>query len=590
MSGLPATANRNSKTRLILTIFFVLTMLTAAFAGKSGSVQAPTGTLTPTNRKLLAWLDSVLAEAPTYKAEKEQRLARLRSAYRSSTDENRRYWLASDLYEEYSAYDSDSALVYVDRAIEHGHRLGREDFITDMELNRSYILAATGMFEEAEKSLSRINPDSLNMGQALKYCDRWLFLLTHRDQYIGVAHDTGVYSAKMDSLLQKARKTITPDNPNYGWLIGWSSLSSKEEARKSIPVLENIVSKSDPGTRSYAMITWILAKLYEQVADRANMLRNLLLSSIADVKASNKEVASLEEVASMLYDLGDYGHANIYVTQCMAWATEYKSRVRLTRLSELREKTIAAVNEREAKQAGLIRIYLIVLIISLAVLLLAVVYILRTNRALHRSRVEISDANNRLKSKVNELEAIRNELHDTNAKLSESNETIRSTARELSEINSLKEEYIANVFSLCTSYIVKHDEFRSKLHKLLSERKFDELARKVKSPELSYGELKELYAEFDRVFLNIYPDFVHDSNSLLRPEEQIEQKAPDTLTTDLRVYALVRMGINDSNRIARFLHCSVQTVYNIRQRTRNKAVVPRDEFALRVRSLGKPVL
>ena len=112
----------------------------------------------------------------------------------------------------------------------------------------------------------------------------------------------------------------------------------------------------------------------------------------------------------------------------------------------------------------------------------------------------------------------------------------------------------------------------------------------AKSPELSYDEVKELYANFDKIFLELYPDFLDDFNSLLRPEERIELRKPGKLTTELRIYALVRLGLNDSVKIAEFLHCSPQTVYNTRQRTRNKSAIPRDEFAERVRSLGKPTL
>ena len=115
----------------------------------------------------------------------------------------------------------------------------------------------------------------------------------------------------------------------------------------------------------------------------------------------------------------------------------------------------------------------------------------------------------------------------------------------------------------------------------------DEVRQLTKSPELSHAEIKELYANFDRIFLQIYPDFVADFNKLLRPEERIELKKNELMNTELRIYALVRLGLNDSVKISRFLHCSVQTVYNTRLRIRNKAIVPREDFANIVQSLGK---
>lgn len=125
---------------------------------------------------------------------------------------------------------------------------------------------------------------------------------------------------------------------------------------------------------------------------------------------------------------------------------------------------------------------------------------------------------------------------------------------------------------------------------MLVARNFDKVLEITRLPQLSYSEAKELHRQFDKIFLQIYPDFVKDFNTLLRPEERIELKDPETLTTELRIYALVRLGINNSIEISKFLHCNPQTVYNTRQRTRNKAIGDRSNFADSVRALGKPVL
>lgn len=114
----------------------------------------------------------------------------------------------------------------------------------------------------------------------------------------------------------------------------------------------------------------------------------------------------------------------------------------------------------------------------------------------------------------------------------------------------------------------------------------NELRRSTEHP-ITTAELKAFFHTFDQVFLNIYPDFVQDFNALLRPEEQIVPKEGELLNTDLRIYALVRLGITDSVKIADFLHCSVQTVYNNRLRVRNKSLIPKTEFAQTVQQLGK---
>ena len=142
-------------------------------------------------------------------------------------------------------------------------------------------------------------------------------------------------------------------------------------------------------------------------------------------------------------------------------------------------------------------------------------------------------------------------------------------------------------FSICSSYISKLEEYRKNVNRKLKTGQVEELKSWSASTSIVQSELKEFYHSFDAIFLHVYPDFVDDFNALLRPEERVVLKEGELLNTELRIYALVRLGINDSVKIAEFLHCSPQTVYNNRLRTRNKAVIPKENFAEVVRSLGK---
>lgn len=575
-------------TKLSKILFSTVAVLAALLPGACSEHVNYSGLFPGETEKLLSELDSLLARTPEFTRRKEEHLAGLRRAYLNATDDERRFWLASDIYDEYCAYDSDSAMAYANIAHELAGHLGRPHLVDEMELNRSYLYSATGLFDEAAESLAKINTDSLSPELMLRYCDRMLFLSTHRDQYIGVERVTEMYSQKTDSMLRAVSRHITPESPSYCWMLGWRSLGTQEDTRRAIPEVSRRVDSTGYDTRANAMDAWVLSKMYDRVGDEDNRLKYLLLSAMADVRASNKEIASLEEVAAIMLDRGDLEHANSYINFCIAYANDYKSRVRIGRLAEIQKKTLSSIHERISRQAAANRIYLAVLCVFLAVLTGAIFRILRQNRQLHNSRRTLNEANRELSDRVEELQNTREELKLANSRLSEMYETARTSARELAEVNESKEAYIANIFTICSNYINKHEDFRANLYKLLKERKFEEALRIVKSPELSYGEVKELYANFDAIFLKIYPDFVNDFNRLLRPEERVELKDPAKLTTELRIYALVRLGLNDSVKIARFLHCSVQTVYNTRQRTRNKALVPREEFAAAVKALGKP--
>jgi transcriptional regulator len=178
-------------------------------------------------------------------------------------------------------------------------------------------------------------------------------------------------------------------------------------------------------------------------------------------------------------------------------------------------------------------------------------------------------------------------LGEVNGELSEVNEKLKVINNQLLESNYVKEEYIGYVFSICSNYITKLEEYRKNISRKLKAGQIDDIKSLTSNITMVQSELKEFYHSFDAIFLHVYPDFVKDFNSLLRPEEKIMLKEGELLNTELRIYALVRLGINDSMKIAEFLHCSPQTVYNNRLKTRNKAIIPKEEFTEMVRSLGK---
>lgn len=551
-------------------------------------VKAVASSNSPKIEALLEELDSLLVASPQINQAKEMRLASLRAAYGRKSDNEHRYWMASALYDEYAAYDSDSAMAYADRAKEIAVAMGRPDLVADMELNRAYVFSATGLLDEAVRSMASIDESKLSQEQMLKYCDRMLFLSLHRDQYMGDSGRDTAYPASVDSLITLSLKSLTVDDRYYCWIVGWGHLKNKAQAEAGIEAVRPIVDGSEFKTREDALNAYVLSKLYEYAGDEEMKLKYLILSAQADVRASVKEMASLEEVAAILYENGDLERSNNYVNYCISCANQYKSRVRLGPLASLQERALGAIYKHSQMQASENRRMLVFVVAALVVLVLALVFIIRQMRQLSKSRVALSHANNELHEHIDELQQTREELREANERLAGMYDSARQSASDLSANNEAKERYIANIFAICSDYINKLDDFRKNIYRMIAARRYDEVRELTKSPELSHVEIKELYANFDRIFLQIYPDFVEDFNTLLRPEERIELRNDGHLTTELRIYALVRLGLNDSVKIAKFLHMSVQTVYNTRQRARNKAAVPKETFAEAVKSLGKP--
>jgi hypothetical protein len=165
------------------------------------------------------------------------------------------------------------------------------------------------------------------------------------------------------------------------------------------------------------------------------------------------------------------------------------------------------------------------------------------------------------------------------------NEQLSETNTDLSEANHIKEKYIGYFLGLCSTYIDKLDDYRKMVSKKLSGGQTAELGRLTRASDLKETELEELFSNFDKMFLHIYPDFVDEFNNLLMDDEKIIPKKGE-LNTELRIYALIRLGVEDSSMIAKFLGYSVNTIYNYRAKVKNKTKISRDNFETTVRRIG----
>lgn len=536
---------------------------------------------------LLDSLDLQLEHSAEIDSRKHDDLAALTHKFAGADNTEEKYWRARELYEGYSCFDSDSALFYADKAYAIAARLNKPLWMAEMDMNKAYVYSATGLHEEAQQCLDRIDEMSLPTKMRIEYYERQLFTDTHRDQFLG-DNAKRVYSATVANRLDSLCNALPDSDPETAWLRGWHSLSDTLRAEKLIPLIENDLRSASFSTVRDAKESWMLSRLYDMTNNAEGRVKYLILSALADIRSGNKEIASLEELAGILLDKGDLEHANAYISYCIMCANDYKSRVRVGRLSAIQEQVHAAINRELGRQITKVNHYNFWITVVSIVLFFALVFILMQMRQLKRTRKALGDTKEKLEERVGELQDMRTELEQANTRLSELYESARSNARELAAVNDAKETYIANIFALCSTYISKLDDFRKNIYRMIVARRFDDVMKLTQSPDLSHGEIKELYANFDKIFLQIYPDFIADFNTLLRPDEQISPRKGELLTTELRIYALVRLGINDSVKIAKFLHCSVQTVYNTRQRARNKAAVPKESFAEAVRGLGKP--
>lgn len=567
--------------------FITIILLVISICGASAKSSAALNSGLST-QQLLDSLDSSLGKSAAYTAEKERRISSLRRRLSQTANPEQRFWICRNLVDEYSSYNSDSALHYIDASTAVGRQTGRREWVDEMNLNRAYIYAATGLLAEAESALNEVDPRQMTPALASEYYNRLLFVLTHKDQYLGKNSLTRPYSERAKAMLDSVSRLMQPSDPQYIWFLAWRSMTDPAKTREAIPVVEKALESSTYSTREEAMNAWILSRLYELTGNSDMMMRYLILSAIADVRTSNKEIASLEEISNRLYQSNDLERANDYISHCLQLANDYKSRVRVGRLADLQYHITKAYSQRNDRQRRKLNVYFIIALVFAAGLAVAMLFLYKQNRRIHRSKTELDRSNAQLNSKVEELSQTRRQLKEANDRLEILYRNVRDEAGELAAGNDAKERYIADIFAICSDYISKLDEFRRNIYRKIVAHNFDEVKELTKSHELSHGEIKELYQNFDSIFLKVYPNFVDDFNTLLRPDERVAMKKPGVLTTELRIYALVRLGINDSVKIARFLHCSTQSVYNARMKMRNKSDISKEQFAEAVRRLGKP--
>ena len=536
--------------------------------------------------QLLATLDSILVQTGELASQKELKIAQLKKKLSNAANFEEEFWINKMLYDESFVFNADSAMKYVDRNIQIATELKKKDWQDEWLINRSFMFAATGLLKEAGEVLEKVDSTSLSNGLKLSYYYQRSYLYSHLGQYMG---DQKQVNNKYYNEFENANKhmlaLVRPKDPLYWWCVASCNELSPEDSLFS--ALENVVLSSHHNTRLDAMNAYGLSNMYKRIGDKEKTMIYLIYSAMADLRVCNRDIASLQELSSLLYDAGDIDRAYAYMNYCLKAALLYPNRVRIINISTELDKIYANYQQRDIRWRNSLQNYLYVVTFFSIILVLALIGLYRQTKKLRKSRTELDSANHSLNQHVVELSQMHKQLALANQELQNLNELLRSANQKLQESNDVKEEYIGYVFSICSNYISKLDEYRKNINRKLKTGQFEEARQLTDNSSLTQNELKDFYANFDAIFLRVYPDFVADLNSLLRPEEQILLKDASELNTEVRIYALVRLGINDSVKIADFLHCSPQTVYNHRLRMRNKAIIPKDKFAEAVRLLGR---
>ena len=515
---------------------------------------------------LLNVLDKTIKEADTYVQIKENKLHELKKEARKTPPVSvERYHLNNDIYLEYKAYSSDSALHYLNENMLLARQLNDKERELKIQLELSYLLSSIGMYMEAADILNSIDRQTLP-SSLLGY---YYTCYEHVYFEAGAAQPRYKMFASRYAKLSHAYRdsmqvTLDPSSATYLWLRE-TQLREAGKYDEALEFSDRRLAEASFGTPQYALVAYQRFRLFESMGKKDEHLYYLVLSAISDVRSAIKEQSSLMVLAQELNRKGDLKRAYDYINFSWEISQFYKTRLRswmnITPLSMINGNYQDIIKQQNRE----LLIYIACVALLALLLVIALIYIYRQMKALSIAKKGLQEVNERLFSLNEELEEV--------------NRHLRSTNLELSESNLIKEAYIARFFKLCSVYVDRLQAYRKLVNKKLQRGQVAELLKMTHlSNDIVTVEVQELYANFDSAFLHLFPNFVESLNALLLPDEQIVLKPDELLYTELRIFALIRLGIKDSSQIAELLHYSVNTIYNYRSRVKTKARVSRDDF------------
>lgn len=542
--------------KLMSRLFFLILTAVALSVTSCRNIKADSST--ESLPVLLDMLDNDLDNSETYE---KVRLARI-SAIRSMDDDagypdGMRYNQNMMLYREYFPYQFDSAFHYINENISLSRQMQSKNHLAESTVELAMLFTVAGMYLEAKEILaSQIDTVSLSKSQLVRY-----YIVQHR------FHRDFNENSKNPAMAEQSGRCLNwyrerlseslPENSPEGLYLAVSICLDEGRYEKADSLNKVLISKDTLFSHQYAMHAYDQA-LIDYALGRETFRHWYVRSAIGDVRSAIKDNASIASMARQLFEDEDVERAFRYITVSMEDAIFFNAKLRPWQIAQIMPVIERTYSEKMAASKKMRNTFSIVVGIAALIILIFSVWLFKTYVEMRR--------------KAEELKAL-------NIRLSELNVAV-------SEANSVKEEYIALLLSMCSDYIDKIDGIQQDMKRKLKVGMTDELLKELSSSKLMKHELDNFYNMFDAAFLKLYPDFVDEFNQLLREEERITPPKNSLLNAELRIFALIRLGITDSSRIAVLLRYSVQTIYNYRMRMKKRSIYDREDFEKRLKNIG----
>ena len=456
------------------------------------------------------------------------------------------------LYDEYYVFQQDSAMLYINKEISLADSIGNKYHSDFGRLRKAELLAIGGLYAEAIGQIKSIDEANMDTRLGFKYnkaCFRiyqyWSAYCNDRvygPKYIDVAKD----------YLRKAIGFLDKKDPAYNYYMGEYYSIIKYDAAKAMDFYLKAMDQFPVSSRTYAMASYAIASNYSAHGNMEKYEEYIIKACISDLMNCTRENLALQDLALYLYnrDHQDIRRAERYINFAMDDATGYNNRLRILEISQKLPVIVASYREKLKSQNDTLRIVLVCLSFLAIVMVVLLYMFFRQNKQLSLHRQQLSQSNELLTT-------LNDKLHTHNGKLL--------------DINT-RREYLAKLYiDLCAQYIARLNKFEIFVQRKIKANQVQDLMNMASSSRLSEEDAAAFVTLFDKAFIDLYPTFVDEFNALMKDDCRIIPKQKGSLTTELRIFALIRLGVKESSEIASLLFYTPRTIYNYRSSVKNKA-------------------
>ena len=520
--------------------------------------------------ELLDELTRTLNNKKTYFKQRSDRIAVLTRQFQArKADDEAKFATGLRIYQEYKSFKYDSAFTYAQRLLTMATNLHSPEKTEVSKLNLAFVQVSSGMFKEAFENLESINPAPLDSANRVELYFTEARAYSDLADFNGSAYYLPRYTAKAIAYSDTALRYCRAGSYQALSVQGFRYLKTGR-IQASEAVYKRILGLPDLPLHQVAINASTAAYVAELLGKPDEEQQLLAQAAIADVKSATTETLALFKLSDLCYRRGDLAHAYAFISSAREDAAFYNARLRQIQIGgifSVIEGQRVSIIERQRKTLGVYSLATTVLIL-LVIAFAAVIF--RQLRRLQRAEVTISAINEALRHNNERLSQLNHRLHEVN--------------HQLNEANVIKDEYIGHYFVVISDYIDRLEAVKEALGASLASKQYISTQRLVDSIN-GKKERNDLFKGFDAVFLKLFPHFVADFNALLKAEEQIGLTEDQLLTAELRIFALIRLGIDDSERISKILGYTINTVYTYKARAKKKSIYPSEEFEGRVRAI-----